>query len=107
MNSLGITRWEPESRAGAVAVRRKNAMDVSAIRAVAETVRDWAQYQDLDGEVDNVETSPITGTYDWRAYLQEEAAIARRRERARAAQKARDKKPERPAPAPAPAVFYA
>lgn len=101
--SLGIVRWDPKARAGAISVRRSSAMDVKSLQDVSENVQSWAEYQNLAGEHDNVETSPIRGTYDWRSYLQEEAQIARRREDA----KPQAKKAERPPPAPAPSVFYA
>ncbi|HWH08368.1 MAG TPA: hypothetical protein VNX21_04150 [Candidatus Thermoplasmatota archaeon] len=85
-----------------MAVRSKRTHDVDAVKAVADNVMRWARYQNLDGEVDNVETSPITGTYDWKAYLHEEAQLARKRENERRPRKA----PASAAPAPAPSVFY-
>lgn len=101
--SVSVTRWDPESRAGAVAVRVKKRRDYAAMRAMADTIQEWAEYTEMDGELDNVETSPITGTYDWRAYLREEADYARRRE---AASQAQGKKVAR-SPPPAPPGFYA
>jgi len=100
---LGITRWNPESRAGAVAITPRRPHDAKAIGAVADALRDWAEYQNLAGESDVVESSPIRGTYDWRSYLHEEAAAARQRaERERPA-----KKPAPAQPTAAPSVFYA
>ncbi|MFA5861199.1 MAG: hypothetical protein WDA16_05840, partial [Candidatus Thermoplasmatota archaeon] len=43
-------------------------------------VRDWASYQKLGGDIESVETSPIVGTYGWKAYLQEETQLAQARE---------------------------
>lgn len=101
MNSLGYTRWDPKSRAGAVAVRKPG---MKAVAAVSDHVAGWARYQNLVGEADSVETSPITGNYDWRSYIQEEAQLARRREEK---EKPREKKTERaPQNPPAPSVFY-
>lgn len=100
------TRWDPASRAGAVAVRPRSSTDVEAIHALAENAQEWAKYQDLTGEKDGVDPSPTTfkGTYDWRSYIAEEAEIARRRdERAKPAAK----KADRPSPPAAPSVFYA
>lgn len=78
--------------------------DVRAVEAISENVDDWARYQNLSGECDTVETSPVSGTYDWRSYLQEETQLAQRREeRARS----REKKPERPEPTKPPAGYYA
>jgi hypothetical protein len=89
-------RWDPKTRAGAVAVRVSGT--AKSAEAVSKTVTDWARYQNLTGELDNVETSPVTGTYDWRGYLQEETEAAKRR--APPAKKA-----EKPA-APAPTDYY-
>lgn len=103
MSLLGFTRWNPESRAGAVAFKPRRGVDLKAVEKIASVVNDWAEYQRLSGEADTVETSPVQGTYDWRAYIQEEARAASQRQR-------RDAKPakkEAPAPAPAPSVFYA
>lgn len=100
----GFTRWDPKTRAGAIAVRSSRRHDLRAVESLSEHVMDWARYQDLDGEHDSVETSPIRGSYDWRAYIREETQAARRRDEQT---KPRDKKVERPAPAAAPAVFYA
>lgn len=96
-----VTRWDPENRAGAVLVRTKRPLDLEAVKAVADSVKDWARYQQLGGELDNVETSPITGTYDWKSYLHEEARYAKKR-----AGERRPRKVEPSAPA-APTVFYA
>ncbi|HET6406042.1 MAG TPA: hypothetical protein VFH78_15485 [Candidatus Thermoplasmatota archaeon] len=72
--------------------------------AVSDHVAQWARYQNIVGEADSVETSPITGTYDWRSYIQEEAQYARRREEK---EKPRDKRAAAvQQPAPAPSVFY-
>ena len=76
---------------------------MKAVAALSDHVAEWARYQDLVGESDSVETSPITGNYDWRSYIQEEAQFARRREEK---EKPREKKAERAQPAPAPTVFY-
>ena len=106
MKSVGATRWNPESRAGAMAVKSKGKIDLDAVKTVSSAVMNWAQYQNLAGEHDTVETSTVRGNYDWRSYIQEETSIARRRE----ARANRDKKPERPAPvppAPAPSNLYA
>ena len=85
-----------------MAVRSKRTHDVQAVKAVADSVMNWARYQNLGGELDNVETSPITGDYDWKAYLHEETKLAQKRESER-----RPRKPaDRPAPPPAPSVFY-
>ena len=75
---------------------------MQAVKSMSAAVMDWAHYQNLAGEVDTIETSTCRGTYDWKAYLHEETAVARRRE-------AREKKAERPVPvppAPAPASLY-
>lgn len=98
-----ITRWDPKSRAGAISVKGGR-LDTRTMQNVSELVADWAEYQNLAGECDNVETSPITGNYDWRSYVREEAAIARRRE---AKKKPVMEKQAAPPPAPAPSVFYA
>lgn len=95
-------RWDPESRAGAVAVRSKRSHDVDAVKAVSDSVMSWAQYQNLAGELDNVESSPITGTYDWKAYIQEETELARKREGDRRPRKASAGQ----APTLPPSVFY-
>lgn len=79
-------------------------LDTKTMKDVSELVMDWAEYQNLNGECDNVETSPISGTYDWRSYLHEEAAYARRRE---AKKKPAVEKQPAVAPPPAPSVFYA
>lgn len=98
---MGYTRWDPKSRAGAVAVHKPG---MKGVAALSEHASGWARYQNLAGEHDSVETSPIVGTYDWRSYIQEEAQLARRREEK---EKPRDKKAaERVEPAPAPSVFY-
>jgi hypothetical protein len=100
---LGITRWNPDSRAGAVAIRPRRPHDLQALVDVTDTLRDWAEYQNLAGEQDNAETSPIQGPYDWRSYLHEEARAAKQR-----AQRDRPVKKASPAAsAPAPSVFYA
>jgi hypothetical protein len=99
---LGITRWNPDSRAGAVAITPRRRHDAKAIEAVADALKDWAEYQNLAGETDLVETSPIRGTYDWRAYLHEEARAANER-----AARERPAKKAAPPSAPAPSVFYA
>lgn len=101
---MGFTRWDPRSRAGAIAVKNGRKLDTQSMMDVSELVSDWAEYQNLNGECDNVETSPISGTYDWRAYVREEAAYARRREAKK--KPAMEKQPVA-APAPAPSVFYA
>ncbi|MEA3199984.1 MAG: hypothetical protein QOE90_1412 [Thermoplasmata archaeon] len=102
VESLGVTRWNPESRAGAVAVKSSRSFDAKAIEQVSDAVRDWAEYQNLAGDADTVESSPIQGNYDWRAYIQEEARAAKER-----AARARPAKKEAVPPAPAPSVFYA
>lgn len=103
MKLLGITRWNPESRAGAVAINPRRQHDAKAIGQVADALRDWAEYQNLAGESDNAETSPIQGNYDWRAYLHEEAHAAKQRaDRERPVKKAPPQ-----TPSPAPSVFYA
>lgn len=95
---MGFTRWDPKSRAGAVAVRKGG---MKGVGAVCGHVANWARYQNLGGEHDNVETSPITGTYDWRAYIQEEAQYARRR-----GEKEKPRKAEPVEATPPPSVFY-
>jgi hypothetical protein len=97
-----VVRWDPNSRAGAIAVHPARALDLEAMKSLADSVRDWASYQKLAGEPDNVETSSITGTYDWRAYLQEEAELAREREESVVR---KPKKAPLP-PAPAPTHWY-
>lgn len=94
-----VTRWDPSSRAGAVAFRSKSKYDV---KDVHEAVNDWASYQNLAGDADNAEQSPVAGPYDWKAYLLEESKLAQKR-----SEKSRAPKPERPQPGPAPSVFYA
>lgn len=101
---MAYTRWDPKTRAGAIAIRAEKRCDVRAVESISDHVQDWAKYQDLDGEHDSVETSPIRGSYDWRSYLQEETQMARRREQQA---KPREKKVDRAPPAPAPSVFYA
>jgi len=93
-----VTRWDPSSRAGAVAFRAKSRYDVQDLH---EAVNDWASYQNLAGDADNVEPSAVAGNYDWKAYLLEESQLAQKRSGKRAP------KPERPQPEPAPSVFYA
>ena len=105
MKPTGIVRWDPKSRAGAVAIRRERSFDVQSVSDTTDLVMDWASYQNLAANVDNVETSKFRGKYDWRSYLREEADIAREREAARA--KSRPKPQERAAPAPAPSSLYA
>lgn len=100
-NCVSYTRWDPKTRAGAVAVR---ATGMKAVGELSSHVTDWARYQNLSGEHDVVETSPITGPYDWRSYIQEEAQLARRREEK---EKPREKKAERSEPNAPPAGFYA
>lgn len=91
-----VTRWDPTLRAGAVAIREKGIVENAA--ATARTVADWADYQLLGAETETIETSPITGQYDWRAYLQEETELARRRD---------DKpRPRKADVVPAPSVYY-
>ena len=85
-------------------MRKNGRFDYGAQKDLVESVNDWATYQNLAGDADNVETSPITGHYDWRSYLREEAEIAHRREQKT---RARDRKPERPSPPPAPTHLYA
>jgi len=97
-----MNRWNPESRAGAIAISPRRGVDVKATERIAQTINGWAQYQNLEGESDSVETSPVQGTYDWRAYLHEETRAASERERA-----SRPAKKEAPKSAPAPSVFYA
>jgi hypothetical protein len=99
-----VTRWDPSSRAGAVAIKTTNRYDPQAVH---EAVMDWADYQNLTGELDNVETSPVTGNYDWRGYLLEESKIAQEREERRTAKAAKKRAAERAPPGPAPHVFYA
>lgn len=101
---MGVMRWNPESRAGAVSVKSTGRMDLRAVKALSAAVADWADYQNLGGELDNVETSSVRGSYDWRAYLHEETGFARRRE-ARA-RKQQERPPPAP-PAPAPQNLYA
>lgn len=101
---MGISRWNPESRAGAVAIKPARSFDTKALSKISDALKDWSRYQSLAGEADNVETSPIQGTYDWRAYLQEEARAAKERQ---AARERPAKKAAPAAPAPAPSVFYA
>ena len=90
-----VTRWDPESRAGAVSIH--GASKVRCLEEVSTTVTDWARYLDLTGELDSVETSSISGRYDWRSYVQEETEIAMKRDRPR------DAKDE---PAAAPTQYY-
>lgn len=77
----------------------KGRHDVKAVEAVSNAVAGWARYQNLTGELDNVETSSVKGNYDWRSYLHEEAELASKREAPRA------RKVEKPSP-PAPTVGY-
>ena len=77
---------------------------MKAVETISDHVADWAKYQNLAGECDTVESSTISGNYDWRSYIQEEAQLARRREEQ---EKPRAKKAERPATPAAPTVFYA
>ena len=82
-----------------MAFRAKSKYDVMDVH---EAVNDWASYQNLAGDADNVEASSVAGPYDWKAYLLEESQLAQKRSGAK-----RAPKPERPAPEPAPSVFYA
>lgn len=89
-----------------MSVKPKGKIDLKAVKTMSAAVMDWAHYQNLAGELDNVETSSVQGNYDWRSYIQEETSLARRRE----ARANREKKAERPAsapPAPAPSNLYA
>lgn len=106
MKSVGANRWDPETRAGAVSIKSKGRVDLDATKAVANAVNSWAEYQNLSGDVDIVETSAIQGTYDWRSYLHEETGFARRRE-ARANRQKAAERPGAQAPAPAPQNLYA
>lgn len=103
MTAKGYTRWDPKTRAGAIAIRANGRYDLKAVESISEHVMDWARYQEIVGEHDSVETSPVRGSYDWRGYLQEETQAARRRDEQT---KPREKKAERAAPPPAPSVFY-
>lgn len=103
MLSLAYTRWDPRSRAGAVAVQKTTAHDLRAVEEYSETVTAWAKYQNLTGECDTVETSPVIGPYDWRSYIQEEVKLAQRRDDASRP----TKKSESPTPPSAPAGYYA
>jgi hypothetical protein len=98
---LAIARWNPDSRAGAIAVRPRGAHDVKCVERISNVVQDWASYQNLSGETDSAETVTVSGPYDWRADLHEAAEQARRDVGQKPA-----KKTERAAPA-APSVFYA
>lgn len=100
--------WDEKTRAGAVAIRPRRAHDMNALEQLARTLKDMAQAQTVGDEFDAVETSPVTGTYDWRAFLKEETQDAKRRQEARARRAAKDRKnaPAAP-PSPAPSVFYA
>lgn len=104
MTELAVMRWDPRSRAGAVAVSKKGSIDVKAVEALSKNVAEWAKYQSLAGEGDNAEAAPVQGTYDWRAYIQEEVQAARRRDES-------ERKPRKAAspatPTSAPSVFYA
>lgn len=96
-----MMRWDPSSRAGAVAIRAKSRYDVQEIH---EAIADWASYQNLGGDLDHIETSPVAGNYDWKGYLLEESKLAQERTAKRASAK-----PARPAPTPdaAPSTYYA
>lgn len=74
------------------------------MESISDHVADWAKYQNLAGEHDTVESSTISGNYDWRSYIQEEAQLARRREEQ---DKPRLKKAERSSAPAAPTGFYA
>lgn len=101
---MGYTRWDPRSRAGAVALRKESTHDLRAVEELSETVADWAAYQNLAGEHDTVEPSPVAGPYDWRSYIREEIKLAQRREQD---SKPVPKKADASAVSKAPAVFYA
>jgi hypothetical protein len=95
-----VTRWDPSSRAGAVAFRSKNRYDVQDVH---EAIADWASYQNLAGDLDHIETSPVAGNYDWKGYLLEESTLAQKRSEKRAGAKpARAVQPES-----APSTYYA
>lgn len=86
-------------------IRTRRPFDMQAVSQMATALEELAD-QHVSTDYDSVEPSPVTGTYDWRAYLQDELAEAQRRE----AQRERTKQPEkRPAPkqSAAPSVFYA
>lgn len=93
-----VTRWDPSSRAGAVAFRPKNKYDVQDVH---DAVNEWASYQNLAGDADFVETSPVTGNYDWKGYLLEESKLAQKRS------EKRGPKTERAPTPPAPHGYYA
>lgn len=106
LKPMGVVRWDPRGRAGAVAVTPQRTFDMHAISDMADVVMDWAAYQNVGANVDNVEASRSQGTYDWRAYLQEEAEIAQEREAEREKSRSTKKPLARPPP-PAPTHLYA
>lgn len=97
-------RWDPNARAGAMGVKRRTLHDVSAMRDVTSALNDWARYQNLVGETDQVEPSKVRGTYTWLSYLQEETEFAQRREADRAKP---GKKSDARAPPAVPTHLYA
>lgn len=86
-------------------MRASSGYDPKAVEKLSDNVSDWAKYQNLAGECDTVETSPVAGPYDWRSYIQEETKLAQRREQE--AKPRTKKEAERPAASTAPSVFYA
>lgn len=77
-----------------------------SVSDMADVITDWANYTSLAGDLDNVETSKIQGTYDWRSYLREEADAAREREAERAKSRGGKKALRAPLP-PVPSSLYA
>lgn len=107
MKPQSFARWDPRTRGGAIAIRRTRLHDAEALSDTTDVVMDWASYVNLGGALDNVETSTIQGTYDWRSYLREEAEMARQREAERTRATEKTKKPARPPTPPAPNSLYA
>lgn len=93
------------SRAGAVMIRKKRPFDVEAVSDMTAALEEMAQSHELSTDYDSVEPSEVTGTYDWKAYLHEEMAEARRRHGERTKDREPAKKPTvQKAP---PSIFYA
>lgn len=79
-----------------------------SVADTTDVVMDWANYVNLAGALDNVETSRVQGNYDWRSYLHEEAEVACQREAERIKANVKNKKPGRAPPTPpAPHSLYA
>lgn len=86
-------------------IRKKRAFDVEAVSNLTSALEELAESHAVSTDYDSVEPSQVTGTYDWKAYLQEELAEAQRRDGARPKEREPEKK-TLVSKAP-PSIFYA